>query len=99
MLNISRASDNLISKWWWTVNRPLLFCFILMMVIGVFLAMAATPMVATHIGIDKFYFLKRHLLYIIPSLLIIFFTSNLSYKDIKKFSLIFPIHSILIVSI
>ncbi len=88
MLNISRASDNLISKWWWTVNRPLLFCFILMMVIGVFLAMAATPMVATHIGIDKFYFLKRHLLYIIPSLLIIFSTSNLSYKNIKKFSLI-----------
>ena len=67
MLSISRSSDNIVSKWWWTVDRPLLLSFVLMIVIGVFLAMAATPMVANNIGLDQFHFLKRHLLFIVPS--------------------------------
>jgi len=88
MLNVSRTSDNAISKWWWTVDRPLLFSFVLMLVVGVVLAMAATPMVATRIGIDKFHFLKRHLLFIVPTLILIFTISNMSYTNIRKFSLL-----------
>jgi cell division protein FtsW len=88
MLSISRSSDNIVSKWWWTDDRPLLFSFVLMIVIGVFLAMAATPMVANHIGIDQFHFLKRHLLFIVPSLLVIFVISNMSYTNIRKFALL-----------
>lgn len=88
MLEVSRSSNILVGKWWWTVNRPLLFGFITMIVLGIFMAMAATPMVANRIGIEEFYFLKRHIAYVIPSLMIIFFVSNLSHSSIKKLALI-----------
>lgn len=88
MLNFSRTSNSMISRWWWTVDRPMLFCFVVMIAIGILLAMAATPMVANRIKIEEFYFLKRHIFYIVPSLLVIFFISNLSYDNIKKFSIV-----------
>ncbi len=59
-----------------------------MIAFGVLLAAAATPMVANRIGIEEFYFFKRHLLYIAPSLGIIFVISNMSHRDIKCFALI-----------
>jgi cell division protein FtsW len=66
----------------------MLFAFMLMVAFGVLMAMAATPMVANRIGVEEFYFLKRHLLYIIPSLTVIFIVSSLGDSAIKKFSLV-----------
>lgn len=49
--------------------------------------MAATPMIANRIGIETSYFLKRHLLYSLPTLSIIFLVSILDQKNIKRFSI------------
>lgn len=88
MINFSRSDDSVFSKWWWTVDRAMLFAFLLMIAFGLMLMMAATPMVAKRIGLDEFYFIKRHLVYILPSLLIIFTVSNLNENQLKKFSLL-----------
>ncbi|MCR5225538.1 MAG: putative lipid II flippase FtsW [Alphaproteobacteria bacterium] len=88
MVSFSRADNGTFSQWWWTVDRALLFAFIVMIAFGILMAMAATPMVADRIGIEKFYFLKRHLLYIIPSLLVIFAVSTLTQSNLKKFALV-----------
>ena len=96
MINLSRTSENIFSKWWWTVNRPLLFSFGIIIAIGILLAAAATPMVANRIGIEEFYFLKRHIAFIFPSLMIIFFISNMSYKNIKRFAIILFLASLLL---
>jgi len=88
MINFSRADDSIFSKWWWTIDRAMLFVFVLMIAFGIMLAMAATPMVATRIGLDEFYFIKRHFIYIIPSVLIIFIVSNLDNEQLKKFALL-----------
>ncbi len=96
MLNFSRTNEGLLSRWWWTVDRPLLFGFITMIAFGVLLAVAATPMVANRIGIEEFYFFKRHLMYIIPSILVIFMISNMSYRQIKIFSLVLFLSAVLL---
>lgn len=95
MIDVSRSGDNILSKWWWTIDRPMLFAFLLMIAFGIFMAAAATPVVANRIGIDEFYFLKRHLLYIIPSLSIIFFVSALSSSNLKKFALLLFIFAVI----
>lgn len=87
MVSFSRSDNGIFSQWWWTVDRALLFAFLLMIAVGILMAMAATPMVADRIGIEKFYFLKRHLFYIIPSLTVVFFVSTLDNKGLKRFSL------------
>ena len=97
MINFSRTSNNIFGRWWWTVDRVMLFSFIMMIAFGVLMAMAATPMVAARIGIEKFYFLKRHLLYIIPSFGIMFFVSILDNRNLKKFALILYFFSIFLI--
>ncbi|MDR0678345.1 MAG: FtsW/RodA/SpoVE family cell cycle protein, partial [Holosporaceae bacterium] len=88
MINISRDSGSIWGQWWWTIDRATLFAFLILMVFGILLAVAATPMVADRMGIEKFYFLKRHLFYVIPSLAMVFYVSTLDDADIKKFSLL-----------
>jgi cell division protein FtsW len=87
MLDISRGSSSIYGQWWWTVDRVTLFAFLILMALGILLAATATPMVADRMGLEKFYFLKRHLLYLMPSLVIVFSVSLLNDSDIKKLSL------------
>jgi cell division protein FtsW len=87
-MDISRGSDGILGQWWWTVDRTILFAFLILVAFGILLAAAATPMIADRMGIEKFYFLKRHLLYVVPSLTIVFFISTLNDSNIKKLSLV-----------
>ncbi|MDR2723784.1 MAG: putative lipid II flippase FtsW [Holosporaceae bacterium] len=96
MLDISRESNSILGKWWWTVDRIILFAFLVLMALGILLAATATPMVADRIGIEKLYFLKRHLLYLAPALAITFFISLLDEPRIKKFALVLFFISILL---
>lgn len=96
MLNFSRTNDGILSRWWWSVDRPLLFGFLSMILFGILLAVAATPMVANRIGLEEFYFFKRHLIYIIPSLGIIFVISNMSPQNIKRFAILLFVIAVLL---
>lgn len=87
MISFSRTNKSLFGNWWWTVDRVMLFSFLAMIALGALMAAAATPMVAKRLGLEEFYFLKRHIIYIIPSLLIIFFVSAVNVEYLKKFSL------------
>jgi cell division protein FtsW len=87
-ISFSRTDGRVFGRWWWTVDRGMLFSFLTMMIVGILMALAATPMVAGRIGLETSYFLKRHLLYVIPSLLTIFFISLLSQKDLRRLSLL-----------
>ncbi|MDR2106979.1 MAG: FtsW/RodA/SpoVE family cell cycle protein [Holosporaceae bacterium] len=88
MIDVSRGSSSIYGQWWWTVDRMMLFAFLLLMLFGILSAAAATPMVADRLGIAKFYFLKRHLIYLIPSLTAAFCISAMDDANIKKFSLV-----------
>lgn len=88
MISFSRTDESFVSNWWWTVDRVLLFSFLGLISIGILMAAAATPMVANRIGLEEFYFLKRHLIYIAPSLLTIFCVSTMEAEQLKKFSTI-----------
>ena len=87
MISFSRTDESLLGNWWWSIDRVMLFSFVMLIAIGVLMAAAATPMVANRVGLDEFYFLKRHLIYIIPSLCTIFVVSMMKIDHLKKFSL------------
>ena len=83
LIAFSRSDTSVIGRWWWSVDRWLLFGFIALIVFGFVMAMAATPMVADRIGLDQLYFVKRHFAYIVPSVLIMFGVSVLDRKQTK----------------
>ncbi|MDR3186836.1 MAG: putative lipid II flippase FtsW [Holosporaceae bacterium] len=94
MISFSRSDDRIFSRWWWVVDRVTLFSFLIMMIFGILLAMAATPMIANRMGIETSYFLKRHLLYSMPTLPIIFLVSLLDQKNIKRLSMVLFLSSL-----
>lgn len=84
---LSRTDSSTVGQWWWTVDRWMLGAIITLMVLGALLSFAGSPLVAERIGLDSFYFVKRHFLFLIPSFVVLIGVSLLSPKHIKRAAL------------
>jgi len=85
---ISREQRTPLSEWWWTVDRLLLGAFVLLILCGVILSLAASPSVATRIGLEPFHFFNRHVIFLLPSLIVLLGVSFLSPRQIRRSALI-----------
>src|SRR5260370_7152478 len=80
---ISREQRTPFSEWWWTVDRPLLAAIIALMLGGIILSLAASPPVATRIGLDPFHFFNRHVLFLLPAFIVLIGVSFLSPRQLR----------------
>jgi cell division protein FtsW len=85
---ISREERTPLSDWWWTVDKPLLGAILVLMLSGVILSLAASPPVATRIGLDPFHFFSRHVLFLLPAFVVLIGVSFLSPRQIRRTALI-----------
>jgi cell division protein FtsW len=85
---VSRAERTPFSAWWWTVDRLMLAALGAVMLGGIILSLAASPPVAARIGLDPFYFVNRHILYLIPTILVLIVTSFLSPHHLRRVALV-----------
>jgi cell division protein FtsW len=85
---VSRAQRTPFAAWWWTVDRPMLAALIALMLGGIVLSLAASPPVAVRIGLDPFYFVHRHVMYLAPALAVLLATSFLSPRHIRRLALV-----------
>jgi len=85
---LSREQRSPFSDWWWTVDRLQLAAIIALILGGVILSLAASPQVATRIGLDPFHFFNRHVLFLLPSFIVLIGVSFLSPKQIRRTALI-----------
>ncbi len=74
----SREKKTIIAEWWWTIDRQLLGALLLLMGAGVALSFAASPPVAVRLGFSPWHFIIRHLVFIIPTLVVLIGASFLS---------------------
>lgn len=94
---ISREQRTPFSEWWWTVDRLLLAAFMTLMLGGVILSLAASPPVAVRIGLDPFHFFNRHVLFLVPSMIVMLAVSFLSPRQVRRTALIVFTISIVLV--
>jgi cell division protein FtsW len=94
---VSRLERTPFSAWWWTVDRLMLLALGAVMLGGIILSLAASPPVAARIGLDPFYFVNRHILYLIPTAFVLLATSFLSSRQIRRLALIVFIISFVMV--
>jgi cell division protein FtsW len=94
---ISREERTPLSEWWWTVDRLLLAAVIALMLGGIILSLAASPPVATRIGLDPFHFFNRHVMFLLPSFLVLVAVSFLSPRQIRRLALIVFVVSIVLI--
>jgi cell division protein FtsW len=95
---ISRTQRTLFSEWWWTVDRLMIGAVLALMLIGIVLLLAASPPVAIRLGLDPFYFVHRQALFLLPALVVLFATSSLSPRQVRRVALAVFLISIVLVA-
>ncbi len=95
---VSRAERTPFGEWWWTVDRLTLAAVGALMLAGVVLSLAASPPVAGRIGLEPFYFVNRHIFFLLASVPVMLAVSFLSPRQIRRFSLVVFALSLLLVA-
>ena len=96
---VSRAQRTPFGEWWWTVDKLTLAAIGALMLAGVVLSLAASPPVAGRLGLDPFYFVNRHILFLIPTVMVLIGTSFLNARQIRRLSLLVFALSIVLVAL
>ena len=96
---VSRTQRTPFAEWWWTVDRLTLFALGALMLAGVVLSLAASPPVASRLGLDPFYFVDRHILFLVPTVIVLLAVSFLNPNQIRRLSLAVFIVSLILVAL
>ncbi|ANH04643.1 MULTISPECIES: putative lipid II flippase FtsW [Shinella] len=91
---VSRAERGALADWFWTIDRFFLAAFILLMGLGFMLSFAASPPVAERLGLDSFHFVKRHAMFLIPAIAVMFGISFMSPRQVRRAAMILLVVSL-----
>ncbi|MBZ0325287.1 MAG: FtsW/RodA/SpoVE family cell cycle protein, partial [Alphaproteobacteria bacterium] len=84
----ARTDKSLVARWWWTVDLWTLAAIAALIIFGLLLTVAASPPVAERIGLDSFHFVRRQILFLVPSVLILISVSMLSPRSVRRLAAI-----------
>jgi len=96
---VSRVERTPFAAWWWTVDRLLLAALFTLMLGGLVLSLAASPPVAARLGLEPFYFVNRHVVYLVPTVAVLLLTSFLSSRQIRRMALVVFIVSLVLIAL
>ncbi|MBQ8465530.1 MAG: cell division protein FtsW [Alphaproteobacteria bacterium] len=86
MIAFSRKSHNILSNWWWTVDKTLLGLVSGLMVLGIFLTFSASPSVAHRVGFGSYHYIYRQCFYVPVAFCFMIFLSMQNLKFIRRFA-------------
>lgn len=90
-----RTRKNLLTEWWWTIDRPMLMALVLMLFSGLVLSMAASPAVAERLGLNSYHFVIRHAIFLPLALGLMIGVTFLDPRAIRRIALVVLIGSLL----
>lgn len=85
---VSRAERSVLANWWWTVDRWMLAAVAALILLGLVLTLAGSPPVAERLGLSTFHFVHRQVLYLVPTIAVLFATSFLSPRQVRRVALV-----------
>jgi len=88
MIALPRTDTSRLGAWWWTVDRWALLAVLVLAALGALMVLAASPAVAERLNYDSFYFVRRHLVLLIPAGAIVFLVSLLSPTGVRRLGLV-----------
>ena len=88
MIALARTDTSLLGRWWWTVDRWLITCLLLIIAMGAILVLAASPSVAERIGLDAYLFVRRQFIILPLALTVMFAVSLLSPLQVRRLAAI-----------
>jgi cell division protein FtsW len=88
MIGFARTDRSALGQWWWTVDRWTLAAVIALMFVGAILVLAASPAVATRIGLDSFYLVRHHYMMLPAAGAVLIGVSVLSPRQIRRLGVV-----------
>jgi cell division protein FtsW len=85
---VSRSDRGLVARWWFTIDWPLLSAVLLLMALGVVISMAASPPVATRIGLDTLHFVQSQLFYLVFAVAGLLFLSFMPVHWVRRLAVV-----------
>ena len=85
---LKRSDRSVLSDWWFTIDHLTLSAVMLLMASGLVLSMAASPPVALKLGLEPYYFVKRHAVFLLPSILTLVAASLLDPRQVRRLCLL-----------
>src|SRR5271169_2730042 len=95
---VSRIERTTFAAWWWTVDKLMLAALATLMLAGIVLSLAASPPVAARLGLDPFYFVNRHVMFLAPAFVVLIVTSFLPLPQIRRLALVVFVVSLALVA-
>ena len=84
----SRERKTPLAEWWWTIDRPLLAALFGLLAAGMMLSFAASPAVAVRIGLDEWHFIVRHMIFLVPTTIVLIAGSFLTPRQSRHLALL-----------
>src|SRR5689334_3784509 len=85
---VSRATRTPFGEWWWTVDKLMLGALAALMLFGIVLSLAASPPVAARLHLEPFYFVNKHVMFLLPAIAVMLGTSFLNSNQIRRLALL-----------
>lgn len=79
---LSRTDRSRAGRWWWTVDYWALGAIAVLIGAGALMSLAASPAVAHRIGLEPFHFVYKHLMFLLPTIVIMLGISLLEPKEV-----------------
>src|SRR6202142_4536355 len=94
---VSRVERGPVADWMRTADRWLIGSFVALMVIGLVMALAASPAVAERLNLTTFHFVDRQALMLIPTAILMIATSFLSPRQVRRAALLLFVLSLALI--
>lgn len=88
MSTLARTDNSVLARWWWTVDRWNLAALIVLAVTGAVMTLAASPPVATRLGLDTYHFAGRQIVFLGAGLCIAVTVSLLAPTGIRRLAML-----------
>jgi cell division protein FtsW len=95
---VSRKVRTPFGDWWYTVDRLILAALVVLMLAGIILSLAASPPVAARLNLDPFHFVNRHILFVLPTVIVLLVTSFLTPRQLRRLALVVFVVSLVMVA-
>ena len=85
---VARTDISTVGRWWWTVDKWILAATTLLILIGIILNFAAGPPAAGRIGAETFHFVRRQMVFLPLTIMVIFAISLMAPIQVRRFAVI-----------
>lgn len=87
-MRLSRTDRSVITEWWFSVDLPMVGAVLLLMLLGALFSLAASPIAAHKFGEAPLHFFTRHVVFLLPSIVLMIAASMLGPRNTRRAGLV-----------